>query len=230
VADPREIDRIVAAWIALDRARALLPADRELAESAAAPRALVVERLLATGFGRSRGEPTPVGPRPNDDHSDRDLFHACAMLGRLLAEHGASPTMAAATIDGANEALGGVGAAGWVVPARAALAEAYAAALLEKTRAEGAGAWEPPRCIVQIDEKTVAVAAGYPSDDGEALAAWAERVAAAARRGGARKAVIAGSEAAAQALAEAFGFAGIEVVLSAEPLKKRGFRLPWRRG
>src|SRR5260221_14173045 len=83
----KTIDEIVASWGTRDHARALLPVDHEIVDLARSGRALVAELAL----GRS---------------SDRDLFHACAALGRLVAERGGSPTLAVSMIDGAREELG----------------------------------------------------------------------------------------------------------------------------
>ena len=122
---------VVANWSARDEARGLLPVDREIVRGTAAARANIVEHVL-------RGGP----------HAD--LFHACAILGRLIATEGGSPTLAASTMDGLAEALRELQspppAAGdmkidptesrWVDSARAALAEGFAATLRELARVE----------------------------------------------------------------------------------------------
>jgi hypothetical protein len=200
-----DIERIVAAWCEHDRAHAMLPADRALIETTRAARVLVVERVLA-------GE-------------QRDLYNACAVLGRLIATEHGSPTFAVATIDGAHAALGG-GAAEWVAPARAAVAEGFVAALAERAQADSRARWEYPRCVVRIDAATVAVAAGYPEEDGEALAAWAERVARECSRSGVKRATVSGTEQATAALAEAFALVGIEQSAASEHRTRR-LRLSW---
>jgi hypothetical protein len=204
-----DVDLILAAWRDHDVARALHPADRAIVEQTRAARALVVEHALAG--------------------AERDLFNACAVLGRLIAQQGGSPTMAVATVDGAVAAIGAA-AATWAAPARAAVAEGFAAALAERLQAEARGRWEAPRCVVRVDGTTVAIAGGYPEDDGEALAAWAERVALQCGRLGARRAVIAGTEQAMAALADALGALGVEVLPAggAGAPRPRSW-LPWRR-
>src|SRR5262249_34921446 len=133
---------------------------------------------------------------------NRDLLEACAILGRLLGAREASPSLAAITVDGALAALNGAGEAtpsGSAI-ARAALAEGFQAAVLDRWQARAASAWEYPACSVRIDEQVAALAAGYPSDDGEAIAAWSARVAAGCVRDGLRTAVVAGPEHARAAL------------------------------
>jgi hypothetical protein len=191
------VEAQVAEWCARDRARAFLPMDRAIVESTAAPRALVIERLGVKG-------------------TERDLFHACAMLGRIIAERGGSPTLAALTIDSARDAIGALGDE-LVASMRAAVAEGFGAAMLEAARAEAASRWEYPRCVVPLAKGEIAIAAGYPEDDGEALAAWAARVANAASRAGARLAILSGGEAARAALTDALTLAGIQVRTSQPP-------------
>ena len=204
-----KLERILAAWCEIDQARALHPADRELIDATRAARALVLERV--------------------ESGSERDLYNACAVLGRLIGARGGSPTLAVATIDGAVAALGAP-AAEWATPARAAVAEGYAAALAERLQTESRSRWEYPRCVVRVDETTVAIAAGYPEEDGEALASWADRVARECSRAGVRRAIVAGAEQASSAIAEALAAIGIDLVSGAsrEP-PPRGLWPPWRR-
>jgi hypothetical protein len=61
-----------------------------------------------------------------------------------------------------------------------------------------------------LHEASVAIVAGYPEDDADALAAWASRVARQAARAGVRRAVVSGSPAAEAALAEALEVAGVQ--------------------
>ena len=105
----------------------------------------------------------------------------------------------------------------WLASARGALAEGFAAARLESTRHDAASAWEFPRCAVDLGDATIAVVAGYPEDDGEALAAWASRVAHGASLAGARRAHVSGGDAALRALREALELAGI-AALPSRPL------------
>jgi hypothetical protein len=184
-------DAIVSAWSQADAASAVLPEDRAAIAQSAGVRALVVD-LLTSGADRD------------------DVFDACAVLGRLVAQHRGSPTLAASTIDHAAEALSARGAT-WVEPARAALVEAFAADAVSQAVAEALRTWEFPQCAVPLGPGTIAVAAGYPCDDREALVAWAARVAQAAALQGVRQATIAGSEPARRALAEAFATVGVHV-------------------
>jgi hypothetical protein len=206
-------DRIdVASWRAHDHTRALVPVDHEIIDSTSAPRALVLD--LA-----SRGA-----------HSERDLFSACAVLGRLIAERGGSPTLAAGTMDGARQALGDSPDAPWLVPARASLLEGFTAARQDIARREAAAGWEYPRCVARLDSTTIAIVAGYPGDDGEAVAGWAARVAQGAALAGVRRAVVADAgpdrAAARAAVLDALDLAGVEV-LAGSPA--RASWLPWLR-
>ena len=197
---------VVAAWCDRDHARALLPVDHEIIDSTAAARTLVIECLR-------RAVP------------DRDLFHACAVLGRLVAERGGSPTLASSTMDGAAESIG-TDATPWLVATRAALAEGFAAARVDMARRDASAAWDYPRCSVRIDNETIAIVAGYPEDDGEALAAWAGRVAHGVALGGARRAIVAGGDVARLALADALTLVGVKIHPSAPPLAAAA--RPWR--
>ncbi|MEO6574775.1 MAG: hypothetical protein ABIP89_13100, partial [Polyangiaceae bacterium] len=214
-------------WCELDHARALLPVDHEIIDSTRALRTLVVDLFHDSASARA-----DTGPA-------RDLFNACAMLGRMIAERGGSPTGAMASMHHADRALGldtieasaerELREARWF-SARAALAEGFAAARTEMARKDAAASWEFPRCAVAIGESTMAFAAGYPDDDGEALAAWAGRVANAAVRGGARRAIVTGREDAKRALVDALSTIGVEVVPTLEkPETGRRSWLPWNR-
>jgi hypothetical protein len=216
------IDRVVVRWCEADRARAFLKSDYEVVESTTAIRSVIVERLLhdrviASGAG----------------HVDRDLLHAFGILGALVGERGGSPTLAAAVVDGALEALADPGeakeaarGAAWVLPARAALAEAFSRAQLENARAQACSRWEYPKCAVGVSEGTIAIAAGYPDDDADALVAWASRVTHAAAMAGVRRAIVSGPAAAEAALSEALEIAGITRVPGQAPPTRP---LPWRR-
>jgi hypothetical protein len=219
---------MVDAWCTLDHAHALLPVDHEIIESTRALRALVVD-LLRDGASS-----------PDDTAPARDLYNACAMLGRMIAERGGSPTGTIATMHHAERALKPASTDGpgqqreiaearWF-SARAALAEGFAAARTEMARKDAAGAWEYPRCAVTLDESTFAFAAGYPDDDGEALAAWAGRVANAAVLKGARRAIVTGRDDARRALIDALSTIGVEVIASFEkPETGKRSWLPWNR-
>lgn len=190
----------LARWADADRQRAVLPADRAMTGELSALRTLVLD--LA-------GNPA----------AEEELYDACAMLGRQLAQRGASPTLASATMDGAAAALLTPGAA-WLAPARAAVVEGFARTLREMAHHEALQAWEFPSCAVALGEAGVAIAAGYPSEDDEELAAWAARVAKAAALAGVRRAVVSGSERACDAALDAFGVVGIEAQRTPAPRRR----------
>jgi hypothetical protein len=197
---PPDAERALAAWREHDASHALHGLDREAIRATDAPRALVLEHLARPG---------PV----------RDLYNACARLGRLLADAGASPSLAVATLDGAARALADLGIAcdpTRLSPARASIAEGYFAAVLEGERAAARRAWEYPACSVRVAKDIVAIVAGYPADDGEALADWAARVAVGVSRAGYRSAVLSGSEGAKAELTDALSMVGVTLAASAE--------------
>ncbi len=203
------IEALAAGWAARDHARALVPEDHAAIDATSAARVLVVTRLLGDGHA--------------------DLFHACLVLGRLLAEHGGTPTLAAATMDGAIEETGVRGE--WLVSARAALAEGYAAARIDKARADAMRAWDFPRCAVPVDKDTMAFVAGPPDDDDDALGEWAARVAVKAVRAKVRRARVSGPEKPRNALVEALDLLGVEILPAPTAGGSSRFRLPWlRRG
>ncbi|MGO9834243.1 MAG: hypothetical protein ACLP1X_08515 [Polyangiaceae bacterium] len=144
--------------------------------------------------------------------ADDEIYDACGVLGRLIAQRGGSPTLASLTIDHACDALG-AREAPWMAPARAAVAEGFAMALTEEAKREAAKGWEFPGCAVTIGDSALALAAGHPSDDDEVLAAWAARVANAAALKGVRRAIVAGPDRPRAALAEALTVAGIDTRL-----------------
>lgn len=199
MANPDSREAMQRAWAENDAARAVLPADRAVIGDAASLRALVLDAL---------------GGR----HDADELYDACALLGRTIAQHGGSPTFASSTLDGAAEVSGQRGA--WLVAGRAALLEGFSAALAEAAHREVARAWEYPACAVALGEAGVAIAAGYPSDDDEEVTAWAARVAKAAALSGIRRAVVAGRQAACAALLDAFALVGIEAQVSPRPLNR----------
>jgi hypothetical protein len=188
-----EREAVVAAWCARDRESAVLPADRQIVDASAALRTWIVDRALSAG--------------PHDD-----LYDACAILGRFIAQRGGSPTLASLTINHAADALGVRGST-WIAPACAAVAEGFAATLVESALRSAMHAWEFPSCAVALDESTIAVAAGHPSDDPEVIAAWAARIAKAAALKGVRRAIVSGGDMARSAVVDALALVGIEVVL-----------------
>jgi hypothetical protein len=225
-------DQAVTRWCEADRARAFLKSDHEVIDSTTAVRSVIVERLL---HDRAVVPASRAGALVASElvGVDRDLLHAFGILGGLVGERGGSPTLAAAVVDGALEALAAGGSlseaargAAWVLPARAALAEAFSRAQLEGVRAQASLRWEYPGCAVGVAEGTVAIAAGYPDDDADALQAWASRVAHAAAMAGVRRVVVSGSKAGEAALAEALEIAGITRLPGQTPPTRP---LPWRR-
>jgi hypothetical protein len=205
--DPPPVpSELVAKWCARDHERALTAEDHAIIDASVAARALVVERVL---------EKMSSGLR--------DFFSACAVLGRMIAERGGSPTLAAVTIDGLCEALG-VHDGPWTASARAAVAEGFAGARDETAKRAASAAWEYPRCAARLSDDAIAIAAGFPDDDDDAVAAWASRVAHDAALGHVRRAVVDGPPAASAAVVDALSLAGIETTrggLVARPFSKR---------
>jgi hypothetical protein len=190
-------DALVAAWSAKDRTRAVLPADRAVVDASGAIRALIVDVVLAGG--------------PEDE-----LYDAAAVLGRLIAQRGGSPTLASATLDHAADVLEARDAP-WLVPARAAVAEGFSATLVENAELAAMRTWEFPSCAVPLGHAGLAICAGHPSDDEEILAAWAARVAKASALAGVRRAVLSGGDRASAALVDALSLVGIEVNEAPKP-------------
>lgn len=191
----------LAAWGEHDVMRALHPHDRDAIRSTEAARALVLELLVS-------GKPT------------RDLFNACARLGRLLADAGASPSLAVSTIDGAVRALANVGIAvddARLPAACASVAEGYVAVVVETERATARRGWEYPACAVRVTKDTVAITCGGFADDADGIADWAARVALAISRDGYKQALVAGSDSARQEMAQALTLLGVTIVDSVEP-------------
>lgn len=207
----------LAAWTSADRARALHPIDEEAIEATSAARSLVLD-LLATPH-------------------ERDLFSACARLGALLAEAGASPSLASGTIDAASRAVpaGSIDGAR-LAAARASLVEGYVAAVRAAEAANALRAWEYPRCAVALGDGVVAIACGHPEGDEDALAAWAARTAARAAKAGVREALLAGPEGVTAEVASALDLAGVRARVAGDARAPRGggtkrarFPWPWRR-
>lgn len=102
--------------------------------------------------------------------------------------------------------------------ARASVAEGFFAVTIENERTVARRAWDYPACAVRVSSETVAVVAGYPADDGEALADWSARTALAISREGYKHAVIAGSEPARAELTQALSLLGVALApATAEP-------------
>lgn len=195
-----QAERALGAWREYDGAQSIHRADRDAVRTMDAARALVLELLARAGAGR-------------------DLYNACARLGRLFADAGASPSLAVATLDGAARALADQGiacGAERLAPARASVAEGYFAATVEGERMAGRHAWEYPACAVSVSTDTVAITAGYPADDGEALADWSARVALSVSRAGYKRAIVAGPAEAKEELVTALTLVGVELAVPSE--------------
>lgn len=181
----------------IDRENATGRPDRDAIDATAAARQALVDRIRGGLL-------------------DNDLLHAAAMLGRLLAALGASPSLAAATIDGVVRALETpgpskwAGSGKWEGPARSALCEAYVAAREELAKIEATKSWSFPACCVPLSDGTVAVAAGIPSDDSDDIVTWADGVARALARMKVRRVIIGGKKSAALALEDALSLVGID--------------------
>jgi hypothetical protein len=194
---------VLSTWAELDLERALHPADQLVIRSTEPARALVFELL-------------PAG-------HDRDLWNACARLGRLMAEEGASPSLAASTIDHAAKVCG-LTDGDRISPARASLLEGYVAAVRETERGTQLATWDYPNCVVSVEDGVVAIACGRPDDDAEALTRWAERIASKLTKAKIKRAILEGNESAKAELASALELVGIAL----GPASKKSW-LPWRK-
>ena len=184
----------LADWEREDAARALDPADHAAIRATESVRSLVLDLFV-------------VG------HS-RDLFNACARLGALLAEAGASPTLASGVVDGALRVLGDRGLPSdpsRVPAARASLLEGYVATLRDLERSAARSSWAYPACVVPLEEGAVAIACGHPTADREQLVDWAARLATELVKQRARRAYLSGPADAREEVASALGLVGIEV-------------------
>lgn len=188
------------AWGEAERRAALTPADQATVDATGSVRGTILD------FALRRGQ-------------DEELYDACAVYGRLLAEGGGSPSLAATAIDRACEALGDR-TPSWATGARAAMAEGFGRAREDVARDATYASWDFPAPAVRLDATTIAIAAGHPSDDEETLAAWAAKAARAAAFDGVRRAVVSGRERPRAALAEALAIAGILCVEAATSSKK----------
>lgn len=196
---PAKADEALATWHEHDLLRAVHELDRRAVPATEAPRALVLDLLARPG-------------------NARDLYNACARLGRELADAGASPSLAATTLDGAALALDEVGTAfehERLAPARASTAEGYVGARMDAERTAARRTWEYPACAVKVGPGTVAIVAGYPTDDAEALGDWSARVALCVSRDAYKRAILSGPEAATSELGQALATLGVEVAAPA---------------
>ena len=194
---PFDRDEALRKWSEAERRTALTPADQAAVDAAVSVRATILD------FALRRGQ-------------DEELYDACAVYGRLLAESGASPSLAATAIDRACDVLGEPSGA-WATAARAAMAEGFSRARDEVARNAAYASWDFPAPAVRLDATTLAIAASHPSDDEETLAAWAAKAARSAAFTGIRRVVVSGRERPRAALAEALAIAGILCVEAATP-------------
>ena len=104
------------------------------------------------------------------ENADQDAQNLASALGRVLAQAGATPTLAATILDPIVH-----GREGGVL--RAALLEAFAGAREELRATEEALRWEFPGCAVSLGNGRFAVCANPPHSEDAALA-WADRTAA----------------------------------------------------
>lgn len=193
------------AWTEELARAAISEADRRAVLASETARALVLEQLE-----EHRGE---TAERAFTDH---DALHGWALLGRVLADAGATPTLAAQVVDALVAAMpdGTARLAAWAAPSRSALVEAFVAAQRELAEGRAVEAWRFPRCVVRLDEATAAVAASFPDDDPDAVARWADEVAAGLAKMGIRRVHADGSARARAALASALSFAGVSLTTS----------------
>ncbi len=151
---------------------------------------------------------------------DNDVLYLAAALGRLLAQEGASPTLAATVLEG----LSGLPNAAVL---RATLFEAFVATSREHWSASARSAWEFPGCAVEIGDGVFAVVAGLDDDETE-LSEWADRVASRLLKAKARDVVLSGRNLARTKLMESLGLIGIPCRTSAPGSTKR-WRWPWEK-
>lgn len=215
--DPKRMTHVLAAWGEADAARAIHAVDRSVIRSTQAARSLVLEL-----FGAS----APA----------RDLFNACARLGSLMAEAGASPSLAAGAIDSAARALTDARApcdASRIGPARASLVEGYVATVRDAERASGRLSWEYPACAVPLEDGVVAVACGYPPVDSEAVADWAARLAGRLVKDKVREVVLSGPTDVKAEVENAVTLVGVKVVDRRQEAPtstgRNWLRFPWRK-
>jgi hypothetical protein len=219
------VSRALAGWVEADITRALHPIDRDVVRSTEAARSLVLDLF------------DPSAPA-------RDLFNACARLGGLMAEAGASPSLAAGVIDTAVQALIDASVPydrDRLGPARASVLEGFVAVVRDREHATALASWEYPRCVVPIDDGLVAIACGYPTEDAEALAAWAARVAGKLVKAKVRTVRVSGNAPAIAEIESAVTLVGITVspkhgdeakggqATTASSSGRSWLRLPWRR-
>jgi len=156
--------------------RAIVNHDHEAIAASVVLRSLIVD-LLAT------------------DPFARDLAHACARLGAMLAAHQASASLAAAIIGCGSSALFDSGLRvpeSAIALAASAVVESFDCASRAAEQTRGLQSWSYPGCAVRLTATIVALSASYPDDDSESLVEWAEGVARGVHHDGYRHAIVAG--------------------------------------
>jgi hypothetical protein len=141
---------------------------------------------------------------------DHDALHGWAVVGRVLADEGASPSLVAGVVDALVESSP-LAPKGWAPAARAAIVEAFVGAEREIAGERVKDAWRFPRCVVRLDESTAAVAASFPDEDSDSLARWADEVASGLAKMGVRRVHAEGTARARAALADALSVAGVDL-------------------
>ncbi len=150
-----------------------------------------------------------------------DAQNLASALGRVLAQAGATPSLAATILDPIVR-----GREGGVL--RAALLEAFAGAREEQRATDEALRWELPGCAVSLGNGRFAVCANPPHSDDAALA-WADRTAAGLVKRRASEVVISGEGRARKCLEEALELVGIPFMAEATATATASsrFRFPW---
>jgi hypothetical protein len=169
--------------------------DRRAITASESARQMVLERLES------------VDGSAEEDH---DALHGWTIVGRVLADESASPSLVAEVVD-ALVASHPRAREGWAPHARAAIVEAFVAAQREIEAERVKDAWRFPRCVVRLDESTAAVAASFPDEDSDALARWADEVASGLAKMGIRRVHAEGTPRSRAALADALSVAGIDL-------------------
>ena len=159
---------------------------------------------------------------------EKDTLHLAAALGRVLAQADASPTLAATALDPFLDGCSSRHQASL----RAALFESYSSFRLEAVKHEDARAWEFPHCAVPLGDGRYAVCASLPVTDPEEISEWADRVAAALVRAGAKRVHLSGTGRPQTALVDALELVGVphsSADASGPTPQRHGFRFPWRK-
>ncbi len=179
------------AWAEHFARAAISEQDRNAVAASESARSLILERL---------------------DTKDHDGLHGWAILGRVLADAGASPSLVAQAVDSLAAVAGAEAARDYAwASCRAALFESFVASQRDIADARVASSWRFPKCVVRLDDRTAAVAASFPDDDADAVARWADEVAAGLAKMGVRTIRVDGTASVRTALADALSAFGIDI-------------------